>query len=199
MRILLLDNYDSFTYNLWDYLMRCAPSGTEVEVLRNDACTVEDVARGRYAAIVLSPGPRRPEHAGILLELIAAFHERLPMLGVCLGHQALGEFFGARLVRAALPMHGKTDNIRHDGTGIFADLPAEFSVMRYHSLLLQDLPPEHLQTQAWTERGECMALKHKRLPLWGLQFHPESILCEQGLRLISNWLAAAGLLPRSQP
>ena len=188
MKVLLLDNYDSFTYNLYDYLSQ---AGAKVTVVRNDqlpAGWMEDLP---FDAIVLSPGPEKPRDAGQMMDLIARYHLSKPILGVCLGHQGIGEFFGARLVKAALPMHGKTSLIHHESHPLFANIPSPVQVMRYHSLLLESLPDNELVSIAETEEGEIMALKHVRLPVYGFQFHPESILSEYGLPLLKNWLALA--------
>ncbi|MCB0576744.1 MAG: aminodeoxychorismate/anthranilate synthase component II [Saprospiraceae bacterium] len=185
MKILLLDNYDSFTYNLYDYLLR---TGVACEVLRNDALSLPAFEAAGYDAVVFSPGPKRPADAGIMMSLIEHFHDRLPMLGICLGHQALGEFFGARLVKASIPMHGKTTDVRHEGHTLFAGLPACFTVMRYHSLILDSLGHTPLECIARTDAGEIMALAHRHLPLTGVQFHPESILTQHGLPLLKNWV-----------
>lgn len=185
MRILLLDNYDSFTYNLYDYLLQ---TGHSCQVLRNDAFDQNDFKYFDYHAIVLSPGPKRPQDAGMLPEVIAHFYQKLPMLGVCLGMQAMGEFFGAQLVKARLPMHGKTSMITHLPHPIFKDIPAQFEVMRYHSLVLESLEGTDLQAIASTEAGELMALQHRSLPLVGVQFHPESILTQYGMNIIQNWV-----------
>lgn len=186
MKILLLDNYDSFTYNLYDYLLQ---TGAECQVVRNDAYAVPEFEHLDFQAIVLSPGPKRPADAGHMMALIEQWNARVPMLGICLGHQALGEFFGARLVKSAVPVHGKTSVIRHPGDPMFAGIPAGFEVMRYHSLLLESLEGTPLQTTASTDAGEIMAFRHRSLPLWGVQFHPESILTEFGLRFLKNWVA----------
>lgn len=183
-RLLLLDNYDSFTYNLYDYL---AQLGVPCEVRRNDQLTLEEVTQGDYAGIVLSPGPNRPEDAGLLLPIIEQFYAHLPMLGICLGMQAIGQYFGAQLVRAAVPMHGKISPLRHNEQGIFAGLAQETPVMRYHSLVLEQLP-EVLEPTAWTSAGEIMALRHRLYPLCGVQFHPESILTKDGQTMLQNWV-----------
>jgi anthranilate synthase/aminodeoxychorismate synthase-like glutamine amidotransferase len=188
MKILLLDNYDSFTYNLFDYLLQ---TGVECQVLRNDALSVDAIEQLDFHAIVLSPGPKRPEDAGEMMALIERFYNRVPILGICLGHQALGTFFGADLVKARLPMHGKTSRIRHNGHALFAAIPEQFEVMRYHSLLLESLEETSLELIASTDEGEVMAIAHRFLPLWGVQFHPESILTEFGLTLIKNWVVLA--------
>ena len=185
MKVLLLDNYDSFTYNLYDYLLQ---TGVQCTVFRNDALSLSDFERLQFDAIVFSPGPKRPSDAGLMLPLIERLHEQVPMLGICLGHQAIGEFFGAKLVKAAVPMHGKTTAIRHLEHPLFADIPSPFTVMRYHSLLLESLDGTPLQCLATTGEGEIMALAHPSLPLAGVQFHPESILTEYGLQLLKNWV-----------
>lgn len=186
MRLLLIDNYDSFTYNLYDYLLQ---TGVECMVLRNDAFEVADVERMDVRGIVLSPGPRRPEHAGCMMAVIEQYHQQLPMLGVCLGHQALGMFFGASLHKASVPMHGKTSVVRQEGHAMFAGIEPEFTVMRYHSLIL-DLDPEGdlRPTARSTDDDTLMAMAHRDLPLWGVQFHPESCMSEGGLQLLQNFI-----------
>ncbi|SHI31502.1 anthranilate synthase, component II [Hymenobacter daecheongensis DSM 21074] len=186
MQVLLLDNFDSFTYNLLDYYRQL---GVHAHVVRNDVPLAE-IQRLAFDAVVLSPGPGTPAAAGCLLALIEAYHQRLPMLGVCLGHQALGEFFGARLTRAARPMHGKLSTISCAiEDPLFAGLPARMPVTRYHSLVLKDLPPV-LAPLAFTtdEPAELMALRHRTLPLYGVQFHPEALLTTHGLALLGNWV-----------
>lgn len=185
--ILLIDNYDSFTYNLVDLLQR----HQEVVVFRNDAVDAEVVARLRPAGVVISPGPGRPVASGISQEIVARYHREVPILGVCLGHQLLGEWLGAEVVHAARPMHGKVSQVDHRGEGLFAGLPQPLRVMRYHSLLLrpESLPAE-VEVSAWTEAGEVMGMAHRYLPLVGVQFHPESIGSEAGEQLITNWLQA---------
>lgn len=185
MKILLLDNYDSFTYNLYDYLLQ---TGAECQVLRNDALPLAAFEQLDFQAIVFSPGPKRPADAGLMPALIERLHDRVPMLGICLGHQALGEFFGAQLVKAKVPMHGKTTEIRHNGHPLFTGIPERFTVMRYHSLLLESLDGTPLECLAKTDDGEIMALTHRSLPIVGVQFHPESILTEHGLQLLKNWV-----------
>jgi anthranilate synthase component II len=185
MHILLLDNYDSFTYNLYDYLLQ---TGASCTVLRNDAPELADLEALRCDAIVLSPGPQQPSDAGRLMDFVDFFGPRKPILGVCLGHQALGEWCGLTLKRATVPVHGKTSDIRHDGAGLFAGLPNPMTVMRYHSLILEPSAECAYQLTAWTDTGEIMAAQHATLPLWGVQFHPESIGTPDGMRLLKNWM-----------
>jgi len=184
--IFVLDNYDSFTYNLAQYL---GELGATLEVARNDALTVEDVERLEPEAIVISPGPGNPDGAGISLDLIRRLHTRIPILGVCLGHQAIGQAFGGTVVRAGRQMHGKTSRITHDGRGVFRGLPAGFEATRYHSLVVleSNLPPA-LEVSARAEDGEIMGLRHRRYPVEGVQFHPESVLTKQGKALLGNFL-----------
>ena len=185
---LLIDNYDSFTYNLWHYL---GELGAEVVVKRNDALTVEAALALKPQGIVISPGPSDPDHAGICLDLVRRAGA-IPLLGVCLGHQAIGQAFGGKVVRAAVPMHGKVSEIRHDGSGVFAGLPNPFPATRYHSLVVEraSLPPA-LRITAETEDGLIMGLAHRERPLHGVQFHPESIASESGHALLANFLALA--------
>lgn len=185
MKVLLLDNYDSFTYNLYDYLLQ---TGVECDVYRNDALPLAAFEQLDFQAIVLSPGPKRPVDAGLMLPLIRQYRERIPILGICLGHQALGESFGAQVVKARVPMHGKTSVIQHLEHPLFEDIPEFFEVMRYHSLLLQSLEGTDLRSIASSAENEIMALEHITLPLLGLQFHPESILTQHGLQLMKNWV-----------
>jgi len=188
--LLMLDNYDSFTYNLVQYF---GELGEKVVVRRNDKITLEEVAQLQPERIVVSPGPGEPRDAGISEELIKACGPaKIPTLGVCLGHQALGEVFGGTIERAPELMHGKVSPICHDGTGLFADLPQAFKATRYHSLVVRrDNLPAELEVTAWTESGLIMGLKHRRYPLYGVQFHPESILTEGGKALLKNFLAIA--------
>jgi anthranilate synthase component 2 len=187
---LLIDNYDSFTYNLFHFL---GELGAEVEVRRNDAITVADALSRRPEGLVLSPGPCDPDRAGICLELVVEAAGRLPILGVCLGHQAIGQAFGGRVVRAAAPMHGKLSKVIHDGAGVFAGLPDAFEATRYHSLTLErDSLPDCLEVAAETDDGVVMGLRHKELPIHGVQFHPESIASAHGHALLANFLAIAG-------
>ena len=194
--ILVIDNYDSFTFNLVQYLQQL---GAEVEVVRNDALTVSEALAKRPQAVLLSPGPRTPDEAGICLELIGAAAETgLPLLGVCLGHQALGQAFQGRVVRAPSLMHGKTSPVSHSGRSVFAGLPSPFTATRYHSLLVDraSLPPV-LEITAEADDGLIMGLAHRELPLHGVQFHPESIATEHGHQLLANFLDIAGIPHRS--
>jgi anthranilate synthase/aminodeoxychorismate synthase-like glutamine amidotransferase len=186
MRLLLLDNYDSFTYNLYDYLRR---AGCDVAVKRNDETNVDEIESLQPNAIVLSPGPRTPNEAGCLMQVIQKFHYKLPMLGVCLGHQAIGEHFGATLRKAIKPMHGKTAKVHHNADHpLLYNVPQPFDAMRYHSLIIDNLP-ETLIAMGQTDDGELMMMRHATLPLFGVQFHPESILTSVGLQLIENWVS----------
>jgi anthranilate synthase/aminodeoxychorismate synthase-like glutamine amidotransferase len=184
--ILVIDNYDSFTYNLVQYL---GELGAQLEVRRNDQTTVEKIARLAPERIVISPGPKTPSEAGICLEVIEQFAGRLPILGVCLGHQAIGQAFGGKVIRAPEIMHGKTSEIRHDGRTIFAGLPNPFSATRYHSLIVErsTLPP-CLEISATTADGLIMGLRHKEMKVEGVQFHPESVLTDAGKQLLANFL-----------
>ncbi|MFA7439415.1 MAG: aminodeoxychorismate/anthranilate synthase component II [Sphingomonadaceae bacterium] len=194
--ILVIDNYDSFTFNLVHYLLEL---GAEVEVRRNDVLRVDAALALNPKAILLSPGPRTPDDAGICLDLIvAAAERRLPLLGVCLGHQAIGQAFGARIVRAPSQMHGKTSAVRHDAVDLFAHIPSPFTATRYHSLIVDraTLPPV-LKITATTDDDIIMGLAHRELPIVGVQFHPESIATEYGHQLLANFLDMAGIAHRS--
>ncbi len=187
--ILLIDNYDSFTFNLYHLL---GEIGARCEVRRNDAITVADAVSMGAEAIVLSPGPCAPDQAGICLDLIAAAAGQVPILGVCLGHQAIGQAFGGDVVRAPMPMHGKLGRVEHAGADIFAGLPSPFDAVRYHSLIVDRTTlPDALEATAWTEDGLVMGLRHRALPLFGVQFHPESIASEHGRDILANFLAIA--------
>ncbi len=185
--ILVIDNYDSFTYNLVQYL---GELGAEVQVFRNDAITLEQIAALKPEKILVSPGPCDPPQAGISCEAIWTFGPTIPTFGVCLGHQCIGHVFGGQVVRAARLMHGKTSQIRHDGRGVFAGMPNPFEATRYHSLLVQrEGLPSDLEISADTDQGEIMGLRHKKFPIHGVQFHPESILTQDGKRILKNFLA----------
>jgi anthranilate synthase component II len=192
IKLLMIDNYDSFTYNIVQYL---GELGAEVEVFRNDEITVEGVAERIAAGInrlVVSPGPCSPAEAGISVAAIQHFAGMLPILGVCLGHQAIGAAFGGNIIRAQQLMHGKTSVITTTRQGVFADLPEQFVVNRYHSLAIEKAScPDVLQVTAWTEDGEIMGVRHKTLPIQGVQFHPESILTEHGHAMLKNFLQQA--------
>lgn len=189
--ILMIDNYDSFTYNLVQYL---GELGAEVEVHRNDAITVDEVVAKRPSHLILSPGPCTPDQAGICLDLVKRLQGKMPILGVCLGHQSIGQAFGGKVVRAHDVMHGKVSPIFHTGDGVFKDLPSPYTATRYHSLVVErDSLPDCLELTAWTQTAtgdidEVMGLCHKTLPIEGVQFHPESILTEHGHRLLRNFI-----------
>ena len=182
----LIDNYDSFTYNLFHFL---GELGAAVEVRRNDKVSAAEVMALHPQGIILSPGPCDPDKAGICLELIEAAAGKLPILGVCLGHQAIGQAFGGRVVRGPAPMHGKVTSVHHCGEGIFQDLPSPFMGTRYHSLVVErDSLPQSLTVTAWTEDGLIMGLAGRGMPVWGVQFHPESIETEHGHKMLQNFL-----------
>jgi anthranilate synthase component 2 len=185
--VLVIDNYDSFTYNLVQYL---GELGADIVVRRNDATTTEDIERLHPSRILVSPGPGRPEDAGVTLDVIRTFAARIPMLGVCLGHQAMGMAFGGQVLRAPVPMHGKTSTVEHDGRGVFSGMTSSFQASRYHSLIVGEAGwPEALEVAARSkEDGLVMALRHRRWPLHGVQFHPESILTREGRRILRNFL-----------
>jgi anthranilate synthase component II len=184
--LLMIDNYDSFTYNLVQYF---GELGEAVKVVRNDEMTVADIERLGPARIVLSPGPCTPNEAGVSLEVIRAFKGRVPLLGVCLGHQAIGQAFGGKIVHAKTLMHGKVSRIHHAGKGVFRGLPTPYDATRYHSLAIEPQScPQELEVTAWTEDGEIMGVRHRWLPVEGVQFHPESILTEHGHALLRNFL-----------
>jgi anthranilate synthase component II len=192
--ILLIDNYDSFTYNLVHYL---GELGATCDVYRNDKITVSDALKLKPKAIVLSPGPCTPTEAGICLDLIRAAGNAIPLLGVCLGHQAIGHVYGGRVMRAPLPLHGKLSTIRNSGRGLFSELPAKFDVTRYHSLIVERATlPDTLEVTAETSDGIIMGLQHKTHPVHGVQFHPESIASEHGYDLLANFLHLAGVSPK---
>ncbi len=184
--ILVIDNYDSFTFNLVQYL---GELGAELKVVRNDEVTLKEIEAMRPSKILVSPGPCSPNEAGLSCEVIRSFGPRLPVFGVCLGHQCIGQVYGGRVVRADRLMHGKTSPIRHDGRSVLAGLPNPFEATRYHSLLVErsSLPPE-LEVFAETEEGEIMGLVHREYPVFGVQFHPESILTQDGMRIVENFV-----------
>ena len=188
MRLLMIDNYDSFTYNLVQYL---GELGSEVDVVRNDEASVEDLLARDAAGLVISPGPGEPDHAGISIEAVTGFANRgIPVLGVCLGHQAIGAAFGARITRARSIMHGKISQVEHDGQGLFEGLPNRFDATRYHSLVIEESSlPDCLEICARTDDGEIMGVRHREQSIQGVQFHPESIMTGEGKRLLGNFLA----------
>jgi anthranilate synthase component 2 len=193
--ILVIDNYDSFTFNLVHYLLEL---GAETRVIRNDAITADEAIALQPQAVLLSPGPCTPNEAGVCLDLIAAAAAaRLPLLGVCLGHQSLGQAFGGTVVRAPQVMHGKTSAMTHDGTGIFAGLPSPFEATRYHSLIVrEDDLPACFAINARSPDGVIMGMRHRELPLHGVQFHPESIATEHGHAMLANFMTLAGMQPQ---
>ena len=195
--VLMLDNYDSFTWNLVQYL---GELGARVKVVRNDETTLEAIAAQAPERIVISPGPCTPNEAGITLSLIRRFAGQIPILGVCLGHQAIGQAFGAQVVRAGRVMHGKVSRVRHDGCGVFAGIPNEFVATRYHSLVIaRDTLPDCLVITAESDDGEIMGVRHRTLAVEGVQFHPEALLTEHGHALLRNFLDPAGApVPASQ-
>jgi len=186
--ILMIDNYDSFTYNVVQYLYEL---GQEVVVRRNDETTIEEIASIDPDHIVISPGPCTPNEAGISMKVVSEFSGKKPILGICLGHQSIGQVFGRRIVKAREVMHGKTSGIHHTGVGLFADLPSPFTATRYHSLIVDEVP-DCMELTAWTlkdgEKDEIMGLRHKDLPVEGVQFHPESVLTEYGHELLANFI-----------
>jgi len=191
--ILVIDNYDSFTWNLVHYLMEL---GTEVQVVRNDALSARDAVASNAQAFLISPGPCTPNEAGISLDLVAACADlKKPLLGVCLGHQAIGQHFGGSVVRGGL-MHGKTSPVSHDGTGLFEGLPSPFTATRYHSLIVTDIP-DALAVNATADDAHVMGFRHKELPIHGVQFHPESIATEHGHAMLANFLRLAGIEART--
>lgn len=195
--ILLIDNYDSFVYNLSRYLLEM---GCETRVVRNDAISIDEVRELKPQAIILSPGPCTPDESGVSVELVREFAVRVPMLGVCLGHQAIAAAFGGKIIRAPEPMHGMTSDVEHQGENLFADLPNPIRATRYHSLIVEEASlPEELEVTARTAEGIPMALEHRTLPLYGVQFHPESVLTEGGHSLLRNFLSLAGLSVKQVP
>lgn len=184
--LLMIDNYDSFTYNLVQYL---GELGQDVQVYRNDEISLKKIAELKPEKIVISPGPCTPNEAGISLALIHEFAGKIPLLGVCLGHQSIGQAFGGKIIKAKTLMHGKTSLIHHTNTGVFKDLPNPYTATRYHSLVIErETIPDCLEITAWTDDGEIMGVKHKTLAVEGVQFHPESILTEHGHELLNNFL-----------
>jgi anthranilate synthase/aminodeoxychorismate synthase-like glutamine amidotransferase len=195
--ILLLDNHDSFVYNLDRYLKQL---GQATLVVRSDAITLDSILRLELDAIVISPGPKAPDDAGCSMEVVRRLSNQVPILGVCLGHQAIGQAFGGKIVRANQPMHGKSSMIEHNGSRLFQNIPNPFQVGRYHSLVIDpETLPENLKVTAWTADQTIMAIEHTSMPVFGVQFHPESILTEDGYQLLTNFLNAAGLHAKPIP
>jgi anthranilate synthase component 2 len=191
--LLVIDNYDSFTYNLVQFL---GELGAEPVVCRNDQVTVEQIAAGGYSGLVISPGPGEPKGAGVTLAAIRQLAGRLPILGVCLGHQAIGEAFGGRIVRAPRPIHGKASVVKHDGRGIFAGVPQDLEVARYHSLVIEpESCPAELEVTASTADGIIMGVRHRVHPIEGVQFHPESVLTSNGMQILSNFVKLCKAAP----
>lgn len=189
-RVLVVDNYDSFTFNLVQYL---GELGADTTVVKNDAMTVEQIEQRGFDGLLISPGPCTPDDAGISLEAILRLAGKLPIFGVCLGHQSIGQAFGGKVVRAGRLMHGKTSPIEHDGRGLFRGLAMPFDATRYHSLLVErESLPACLEVSAWTREGEIMGLRHKSCAVEGVQFHPESVLTVEGKRLVGNWVESLG-------
>jgi para-aminobenzoate synthetase component 2 len=190
MRILVIDNYDSFVFNLVQYLGQL---GAECEVRRNDEIELAAIGRSRVAGVLLSPGPGTPERAGICLDVLREYAGHVPIFGVCLGHQAFGAAFGATVTRAPELLHGKTSQVHHKGVGVLAGLPDPFTATRYHSLaVLPETLPDEIEVTGWTDSGVVMAMRHRDLPVEGVQFHPESVLTEGGHLMLANWLATCG-------
>lgn len=186
--ILMIDNYDSFTYNLVQYL---GEMGETLVVRRNDEITIEEIERLAPDFLMISPGPCSPDEAGISLEAIEYFSGKIPIFGVCLGHQAIGQVFGGQVIRAERLMHGKTSQVYHDGKTVYMNVPNPFRATRYHSLIIEkDSLPDSFEISAWTQEGEIMGIRHKHLPIEGVQFHPESIMTENGKQLLRNFLEA---------
>ncbi|MED1203867.1 anthranilate synthase component II [Heyndrickxia acidicola] len=186
--LLVIDNYDSFTYNLVQYIKQL---GIDVTVARNDVLTIQDIVERKPDAILISPGPGNPSEAGISLEAIHAFYNKLPILGICLGHQTIAQAFGGSIIKAIKPMHGKVSTIQHDGKSSFQGIPSPFRVARYHSLVVDSgKVPDCLEVTALSENGEIMGIRHREYPVEGLQFHPEAIMTEHGLKLLENFFKA---------
>ena len=186
MKILLIDNYDSFTYNLYHYIAKFKKN---VDVVRNDKIDSKNILKKRYNKIVISPGPGNPNQAGNCLKIVKDIHKKIPILGVCLGHQSIGQAFGGKIIHAQTIMHGKTSQIFHENTGVFNGIKSPFTATRYHSLVIDKKSlPDCFDITAWTDDNEIMGIKHKDLPIEGVQFHPESILSEYGHDLLKNFL-----------
>jgi anthranilate synthase/aminodeoxychorismate synthase-like glutamine amidotransferase len=184
MKVLLIDNFDSFTYNVYHYIQMC---GVECHFMRNDEQVMDELEKNDYSGIVFSPGPMKPENHPIMFEVLAKYHTEKPILGICLGHQAIGQFFGANVIKAPKPVHGKISKIHHAGHDMFSDIPENLYVARYHSLVVSGFEKTDLCITSTTDDGLPMSFAHKELPLWGVQFHPEAIQTEHGLKIFKNW------------
>jgi anthranilate synthase/aminodeoxychorismate synthase-like glutamine amidotransferase len=184
--ILLLDNFDSFTWNIYHYALM---AGLDCKLYRSNEISMQEIKKMDPAGFIFSPGPKRPENHPLMFEILEQYHSLKPILGICLGHQAIGEYFGMELVKAPQPVHGKTSTIRHEGHEMFHKLPSSLEVTRYHSLILERAENKYLEFTSRSEDGLLMSLAHKQFPVWGMQFHPEAILTEHGLRMIENWAA----------
>jgi len=182
--VLLIDNYDSFTYNLYDYALQ---AGIDCRVYRENEITLPDIINMVPGGFIFSPGPERPENHPLMFEILKYYYNSKPILGICLGYQAIGEYFGAKLVKAGKPVHGKVSEIHHTGHEMFTGIPQRFNVARYHSLVLENMAGLEIKPTSGTDDGEIMSLAHYSLPLWGVQFHPEAILTEYGMKIIENW------------
>jgi anthranilate synthase/aminodeoxychorismate synthase-like glutamine amidotransferase len=194
-RVFVIDNYDSFTYNLVQLI---GELGADVLVARNDKTTLSAIRAARPTHLVISPGPCTPDEAGISMDAIAHFGASMPVLGVCLGHQAIGRVYGGSVRRARQPVHGKTDVVRHNGDGLYAGLPSPFVATRYHSLVVDEHLPADLELTAWNDEGVVMGVRHRELPVFGVQFHPESVLTEHGAALLRNFLATTPSKPQAE-
>jgi anthranilate synthase/aminodeoxychorismate synthase-like glutamine amidotransferase len=184
MKVLLIDNFDSFTYNVYHYILMC---GVECHFMRNDEPVIDELEKNDYSGIVFSPGPMKPDNHPLMFEILEKYHTSKPIMGICLGHQAIGQFFGANIIKAPKPVHGKISRIHHTGHNMFNDIPENINVARYHSLVVGGLEKTVLNITSTTEDGLPMSFAHKGLPLWGVQFHPEAIQTEYGLKMLKNW------------
>ncbi len=184
MEVILIDNFDSFTHNIYHYLLMC---GIDCRLIRNDEGVMDVIETGNFSGIVFSPGPMKPENHPVMFDVIEKYEHNMPMLGICLGHQALAEYYGADVIKAPKPMHGKVSRIKHSGHAMFDGIPAEINVARYHSLVASGLAETALEVTSMTDDGLPMSFTHKELPIWGIQFHPEAIQTEFGLKMLKNW------------